>query len=105
MSLEIEFGRARTTNSEPLGSLSKLLEMLWRTLRATRFRITELPTLLLIINPHLAGFSEFERWRYPINELLVERSPLFVALAKSALLEIRAGLASTRKLNLNLIRF
>ena len=87
-------GRARTTRSEPAGSEVKLAAIMWRILRATLCRTTEFPTLLLMINPQQTGTLEFERWRYPTRLLVVERSPLFVALAKSALLEIRAVLAS-----------
>jgi len=93
-----DVGSARITKSEPAGSEVRLAATRWRILRATLWRTTEFPTLLLIINPQRAGRSEFERWRYPTRLLVVERSPLFVALAKSALLEIRAVLASIRKI-------
>ena len=98
MSQVVAAGRARTTNNEPVGNAIKFAAMLWRIFLATEWRATEFPTLLLIINPQRAASSEFERWRYPTRELLVERSPLLVALAKSALLEIRAFLASIRKI-------
>ena len=90
-------GSARITRSEPVGSEVKLAAIMWRIFRATLCRTTEFPILLLIINPHRERSLEFERWRYPTRLLVVERSPLFVALAKSALLEIRAFLASIRK--------
>jgi hypothetical protein len=91
-------GSARITNREPVGNEVKLAAIMWRIFRATEWRITEFPTLLLIIKPQRAASPEFERWRYPTRQLVVERSPLFVALAKSALLEIRAVLASIRKI-------
>ena len=97
-SAAFDAGSARITKSEPVGRVVQFSEIRWRILRATLCRTTEFPTLLLIINPQRAGSLEFERWRYPTRLLVVERSPLFVALAKSALLEIRAVLASIRKI-------
>ena len=60
-SVLVEAGNARTTNKDPVGSEIKSAAMLWRIFRATLWRITELPTLLLIINPQRAGSVEFER--------------------------------------------
>jgi len=91
-------GSARITRSEPVGNEVRLAAIMWRILRATEWRMTEFPTLLLIIKPQRVASPEFERWRYPTRWLVVERSPLFVTLAKSALLEIRAVLASIRKI-------
>ena len=60
-SVLVEAGNARTTNSDPVGSEVKSAAMLWRIFRATLWRTTELPTLLLMINPQRAGSVEFER--------------------------------------------
>ena len=60
-SVDVEAGNARTTNSDPAGREIKFAAMLWRIFRATLWRTTELPTLLLMINPQRAGSVEFER--------------------------------------------
>ena len=60
-SVLVEVGNARTTNNDPAGSEAKSAAMLWRIFRATLWRTTEFPTLVLIIKPQRAGSLEFER--------------------------------------------
>ncbi len=63
---------------------------------ANRFRVTAFPTDLLIIKPARAGsLDEVLVSRYPTKLVDENRSPLFVARAKSPLSVRRAVLAST----------
>ena len=67
-----------------------------RIFRAKRFRVTALPTDLLIIKPARAGsLDSVLVYRYPTKLVDEYRSPLFVARAKSPLSVSRAVLAST----------
>ena len=67
-----------------------------RIFRAKRFRVTALPTDLLIIKPALAGsLDSLLIYKYPTKLVDEYRSPLFVARAKSPLSVSRAVLAST----------
>ena len=45
---------ARMTKSEPSGSFDIKGVTAWRTLRARRWRLTDPPTVLLVISPHFA---------------------------------------------------
>jgi hypothetical protein len=55
---EAAAGFARTTTSDPAGSLSSLERVRWRSRRLTRFRTTDPPTALDTTNPTLAGADE-----------------------------------------------
>ncbi len=90
------------TSKDPVGSVETFGASAWRTLRATRWRLTEPPTDLPIMSPHLAEASLSARFvtgdmnRYPTKCCEETLLPLFVARAKSELEVKRASTGSTR---------